>query len=110
MRIYIDESGDHAYKKLLDPANKFSGLTGCVFENVAYRSFWKSLAELKQRHFSYDPDFPIVFQREDLINRHVLFEILCDEVVCRNLDEDLVKTIRDARFRIITVVIEKKRI
>lgn len=107
-RIYIDESGDHAYKRLLDPANRYLGLTGCFFEKVAYRLFWQKLEALKQKYFTYDPDFPLVLHREDLINRRGPFGILCDEEICRSFDDDLIKTISEGRFRIITVVIDKK--
>ncbi len=37
-RLYIDESGDHTYKDIGEPARRYLGLTGCFVEGEVYRT------------------------------------------------------------------------
>ena len=66
-RLYIDESGDHTYHHLGTPEKRYLGLIGCFFSFDQYPSFQEGLENLKRKHFSYDPDFPLILHRKDLI-------------------------------------------
>ena len=37
-RLYIDESGDHTYQDIEDPARRYLGLIGCFVDGEVYRT------------------------------------------------------------------------
>ena len=107
-RIYLDESGDHTYRKLEEQENRYLCLTGCIFEPERYRIFVRKLEEFKERHLSYDPDFPPILHRNDIINRRGCFGRLCNPMAKKKFDGDLLNLVREADFKTIAVVIDKK--
>lgn len=132
-RLYIDESGDHSYgKKELQKSlikfkeesveisfdhypelgkeeKRYLGLTGCIIEAEEYRnSFHPRLESLKQNYFPHNPDDPLILHRKDLINKHGPFWRLRDPECAHRFNEDLLYFLKDMRFTVITVVIDKK--
>lgn len=107
-RIYIDESGDHTYKHLEHPANRYLCLIGCVFEFEKIEIFKRNLEEFKQKFLIYDPDSPPILHRNDIINRRGCFGRLCDPEVEKKFNDSLLGLIRKTNFKIIAVVIDKK--
>jgi len=107
-RLYIDESGDHVFRRLDDPAHRYLCLLGCVFQGAHYRAFHTGIEELKQRHIPHSPDEPVVLHREDIINRRGCFWRLRDPAASAAFDGELLDLIGQADFRIIAVVIDKK--
>lgn len=58
-RLYIDESGDHTYKKIEDINQRYLSLTGCIIDSEVYRKQIQPEFELlKQKHFPHSPDDP----------------------------------------------------
>jgi len=106
-RLYIDESGDHVFRELAEPQHRFLCLVGCWFKNPAYLAFQKDLEELKQKHFAYHPDEPVILHREDIINRRRAFRVLIDEDKRKAFDDDLVKLMQDADYTVVAVAIDK---
>ncbi|MBW2312002.1 MAG: DUF3800 domain-containing protein [Deltaproteobacteria bacterium] len=108
-RLYIDESGDHTYFDIDKPEKRYFGLTGCIVNKEYYGDYFKSnLEALKKKHFSYDPDDPIIFHRKDLFNCSGSFWRLRDKVKRELFNEDLINYFQEMRFTLITVVIDKK--
>ena len=107
-RIYVDESGDHTYRNLQKQENQYLCLMGCIFEPEQYRIFVRELEDFKQKHLSYDPDFPLILHRNDIINRRGCFGRLCDPTAKKKFDSDLLNLIREGDFKVIAVVIDKK--
>lgn len=108
-RLYLDESGDHAYSCLEDPAKRYLGLTGCVIESQYYRTeFHPALEGLKQKHFPHDPDEPLILHRSDIINRRGPFWCLREKAKLSAFNQDLLRFIEGSRYVIISVVIDKK--
>jgi hypothetical protein len=108
-RLYVDESGDHTYYELEDPAKRYLGLTGVFIETEYYRTTFQPVMEkLKQTHFPYNPDEPVVLHRADIINRRGSFWRLRDTEKEQAFNEDLLQLIKEQDYRIITVVIDKK--
>ncbi|HHH41115.1 MAG TPA: DUF3800 domain-containing protein [Chloroflexi bacterium] len=108
-RLYIDESGDHTFSDLSNPARRYLGLTGCFVESEVYRTqFYPALEALKQAHFPYNPDEPVILHRKDLINRRGPFWRLRDPEAERRFNEDLLRFLADQEYLLITVVIDKK--
>jgi len=108
-RLYIDESGDHTYYELEEPAKRYLGLTGIFMENEYYRNaFQPQMETLKQRHFPYNPDEPVILHRKDVINRNGPFWRLRDKAKEGAFNKDFLEFIKEQEYRIITVVIDKK--
>lgn len=108
-RLYIDESGDHTYKNLEDPAKRYLGLLGLVIESEIYRTeFHPVLQQLKQKHFPHDPDHPLVLHREDIINKRGLYKSLLASEKENAFNEDLLAFLLNCDYRLISVVIDKK--
>ena len=108
-RLYVDESGDHTYYALEDPAKRYLGLTGIFIEHEYYRTTFQPETErLKQTHFPHSPDEPVVLHRADIINRRGPFWKLRDTEKERAFNEDFLQFIREQDYHIITVVIDKK--
>ena len=69
-RLYVDESGDHTYYELKEPAKRYLGLTGIFIEGEYYRTtFQPEIERLKQKHFPHSPDEPVILHRQDILNR-----------------------------------------
>src|SRR6266849_7286217 len=79
-RLYIDESGDHTYKKLDDLGHRHLALLGVWFrQREDYLSFVHELQQFKDTLFGERPDNPVILHRTAIINRRGAFGILCDE-------------------------------
>lgn len=108
-RLYVDESGDHTYHKIDEPAKRYLGLIGCVVESEVYRTkLQPDLERLKQRHFPHNPDEPVIFHRSDLINRRGPFRRLRDQENERAFNLDLLAFFKNQEYTIVAVVIDKK--
>ncbi|MDI6815329.1 MAG: hypothetical protein QMC90_04540, partial [Dehalococcoidales bacterium] len=105
----FDESGDHTYYKLEEPAKSYLGLTGVFIESEYYRiTFQPEMERFKQKHFPHSPDEPVILHRADIINRRVPFLRLRDTGKEQAFNEDFLQFISEQDYRIITVVIDKK--
>jgi hypothetical protein len=108
-RLYIDESGDHTYSNDDKPEKRYLGLTGLIIESEYYRTrFQPELELLKQKHFPYNPDEPVILHRKDLIGKHGPFWRLRDPVKEKTFNEDFLNFLKYEEYTIITVVIDKK--
>lgn len=106
-RLYIDESGDHVYRKTIETSHRYLCLLGCWFQNPDYLEFHNQLEKFKQAHFPHHPDNPVILHREDMINARGVFKSLQDEKVKEKVDADLLEIISTANFRVVAVVIDK---
>ena len=107
-RLYIDESGDHVFRKLEDPHHRFLCLLGCWFADSDYVSFQQELEALKQLHLPHNPDEPVILHREDLVNQRGPFWRFRDEAAREAFDADLLALVGRAEFRIVAIVIDKQ--
>jgi len=108
-RLYIDESGDHAYKMLDDPSHRFLALLGVWFrQQDDYVAFADRLEAFKRAIFGPRPDEPVVLHRSKIVNRKGPFGILCDPEVRARFDRGLLELIEEAKFTLTCVVIDKQ--
>ncbi len=108
-RLYFDESGDHTFHTVDDPAKRYLGLTGVIVETDTYRiAFQPALEALKQRHFPHSPDEPTVLHRKELVNRSGPFGRLRDPGVEAAFNADLLNFLEDQQYVVITMVIDKR--
>jgi hypothetical protein len=106
-RLYLDESGDHVFREITDPAHRFLCLLGCWFRNPDYLQFHTALEDFKTRYLPHHPDEPVILHREDMVNARQAFKILRDETKRNQFDGELLQLIREADFRVVAVVIDK---
>jgi len=108
-RLYVDESGDHTFNLLHEPAHRYLGLLGVWFrEPDDYAKFAEGLESFKREFFGARPDDPVILHRSDIINRKRAFGRLCDSDLRAKFDAALIKLVADASFRMVCVVIDKK--
>jgi hypothetical protein len=109
-RIYIDESGDHTYKRVRDLSRRYLGLTGVVIRKSRYDpAIPAELEQIKRGFFAYDADMPPILTRKDIIKRRGLFRVLLDPAENRRWENTLLDFFRDTlRAQIFTVVIDKE--
>ena len=107
-RLYIDESGDHAYKNLETPTLRYLALAGVWFRSQdCYVQFADDLERFKREIFGPRPDNPIILHREDIINTRGPFEILRQATTREKFNAGLLRVIQQARFSLIIVIIDK---
>jgi hypothetical protein len=106
-RLYIDESGDHVFNRLDQPAHRFLCLLGCWFRNADYVPFHEALETFKRLVLPHHPDEPLVLHREDIVNQRGPFGRLQDSGLHQRFDEALLLMVQQAEFRIVAVVIDK---
>lgn len=106
-RLYIDESGDHVFKRMEDASHRFLCLLGCWFRGRDLRAFHEDLERFKQTHIPHNPDEPVILHREDIINRRKAFWRLRDVEVAERFDAALLEVVAVAEFRVVAVVIDK---
>jgi len=108
-RLYLDESGDHTYNLLEDPAHRYLGLLGVWFHQTNdYVSFADDLERLKRDVFGPRPDKPVILHRSDIINRKGPFGMLRETNVQARFNEGFLEVLSRARFRMVCVVIDKQ--
>ena len=109
-RLYIDESGDHAYKHLDVPSTRYLALLGVWFKRVNdYVTFADDLERLKRDFWGPRPDSPVILHREDMINTRGPFEIFRDLPLRQRFNARLLDLVDAARFTMIVVIIDKQR-
>ena len=106
-RLYVDESGDHVYRKTTETAHRFLCLLGCWFKNPDYVKFHEELENFKVRYLHHHPDNPAILHREDIIHARKSFKTLQHESKRAEFDAQLLDIIQAAEFRVVAVVIDK---
>lgn len=109
-RLYLDESGDHVFKKLDEDSHRYLCLLGCWFKNPAYLEFHEKLENFKRKYLPVHPDEPIILHREDIINRRGSFGRLCNQNEAVTFDSSLIQLIDESDFQMIAVVIDKLKL
>ena len=108
-RLYVDESGDHAYSVLDQPSHRYLALLGVWFrQEDDYVVFADSLDALKRRVFGPRPDDPVILHRSDIINRKGAFGMLRDTPRRMAFDDGLLGLVSTARFAMACVIIESR--
>ena len=107
-RLYIDESGDHYSSHPENIGKRYLGLIGVMFNKDAHHEFTTRLDRLKQEHFpDHSRGIPLIFHREDILNKRGSFCVLKDNEKCRVFDRDLLNLIHETDFKAVAVVIDK---
>lgn len=107
-RLYVDESGDHTYRRVEEISRRYLGLTGVLIRRSDYdHAIPEELERLKREFFTYDPDSPPILTRKQIIARRAWFRVLLDAEVNARWEESLLALYRNLQAQIFTVVIDK---
>lgn len=109
-RLYLDESGDHVFRETEDLAHRYLCLLGCWFHNPDYLLFHEAIERFKSAHLPHHPDDPVILHREDMINARKAFKNLRDGAIREKFDDELLRVIRAAEFKVVAVVIDKREL
>jgi hypothetical protein len=109
-RLYIDESGDHVFRTVQEPAHRYLCLLGCWFRNPDYLRFHAGLEALKAQYLPHHPDDPVILHREDMINKRRAFSSFRHAEIRDAWDQALLELISRATFAMVAVVIDKQRL
>lgn len=107
-RLYVDESGDHTYKKLENVWDQFLTLLGVFMDGPSYLGFHRDLLAFKNKYFGMRLDEPVVLHRSDIVGRKGAFGILKDNALRQRFDADLLELVGQANFRVIAIIMDKK--
>lgn len=108
-RLYIDESGDHAYNLLDQASHRYLALLGVWFRQLDdYVAFAEDLERFKRDIFGPRPDKPVILHRSDIINRKGPFGLLCKPDVEERFNAGLLGLLDRATFKMVCVVIDKQ--
>lgn len=108
-RIYIDESGDHTYRKVENLLTRYLALTAIVVVKSHYDlTIQPELEALKRKHFTYDPDFPVILHRSDIVKHRRWFGVLQDPTRRQQWADDIVAFFESLQAKVFTVVIDKQ--
>jgi hypothetical protein len=113
-RLYIDESGDHNYYDYKKPEHNIAGkrylsLLGMAISQSERERASAEFDSLKKKHFSFDPDDPIILHRSAIINKKGPFYVLQEATKEREFNEDLMQFMNTLHCVLILVIIDKKR-
>lgn len=106
--MYIDESGDHTYRKIVDLGTRYLGLTALVVLKQRYDAdIQPALEALKRKHFKYDPDHPVILHASDIQKMKGPFGVLQDQARRELWADDIVAFYQGLPAQVFTVVIDK---
>jgi hypothetical protein len=109
-RLYIDESGDHTYKKLNEVSHRYLALLGLwCRQKDEYVALHDGLEKLRRDVFGPRPDDPVILHREDIINKRGDFYVLQAPDKERALNDGLLQLVQSASFRMVCIVIDKQQ-
>ena len=107
-RMYIDESGDHAYALSQEEGKRYLGITGVIFECEYYKNvFHPSFESFKQEHFPHNPDDPVILHRKELVNKSGHFWRLSLPEKESLFNEGLLEILTASQYVVISTVIDK---
>lgn len=108
-RMYLDEVGVEAMKRLDDDNFRYLSLTGVIMKVAHARDYLvPALDKIKGEVLDHDPDSPICFHRVDIRNRRGPFECLKDQAVRDEFDRRILQVMSDADYRVMTALIDKQ--
>jgi hypothetical protein len=108
-RMYLDEVGVEAMKRLDKDNFRYLSLTGVVMRvNHARDYLVPTFDKIKADVLQQDPDSPICFHRVDIRNRRGPFQPLNDEATRDEFDRRILQVMSDADYRVITALIDKQ--
>jgi len=104
--VYADESGDHSLKSI-DKDYPVFALVFVIFKKTDYLETVKKFKEFKFKYFGYDT---VILHEIDIKREKVVFKTLRPKEKKLRFLEDLAVLIKNTNFKIITTIIDKRKI
>ena len=109
--MYVDESGDDVIdpSKWRSPDTRYLGPTGVVTPSETYRTrTHREFEALKQEFFPYDPDFPVILVRSEIVKKWNVFRTLQDPEIAAHWEDRIIQFLDRHIAQVITVVLDKR--
>jgi hypothetical protein len=108
-RMYVDEVGNPDLGSSENPLHRFLSLTGVIVDlDYVRRILHPEMEQLKTTYFHSHPDDPIILHRKELLNAKPPFEILRDPETRSRFDKELLTSLNDWKYTVISVCLDKK--
>lgn len=107
-RMYVDESGTHNYPKSNNDWERALGLTGVIISQEEYDSVLQPRLKTIKKLFTDDLDNLPVLHRDDISKKIGVFKKLQDESFRTDFNQQILQLLKDLKFTICCVVIDKK--
>lgn len=107
-RLYLDETGVEAIKRLHSDRFRYLSLSGVVMKLEHARDYLApSFDKIKADIFDQDPDARICFHRTDIMQCKGPFEPLKKQESRDTFDDRILRVMSDCEYRLITVLVDK---
>jgi hypothetical protein len=107
-RLYLDETGVEAMKRLHSDSFRYLSISGVVMKQSHARDYLvPALDGIKADIFNQDPDDRICFHRTDIMQCKGPFECLKKEEKRSAFDARILRVMSDCEYRVITVLVDK---
>lgn len=107
-RLYLDETGVEAVKRLHSDNFRYLSLTGIIIKRDHARDYLvPAFDRIKAEIFDADPDDKICFHRTDIRQFKGPFQPLRDDERRSSFDSRILRVMSDCEYRVITVLIDK---
>jgi len=108
-RMYIDEVGNPDLESSENPLHRFLSLTGVIINLQYVREILHPQMEgLKALYFGSHPDEPVILHRKELLNGKHPFQALRDPEVRSRFDGNLLASLENWEYTVISVCLDKK--
>ncbi|MFZ4508258.1 MAG: DUF3800 domain-containing protein [Fimbriimonas sp.] len=109
-RLYVDESGDHAFNRLDEVSHRYLALLGLwCRQQDHYIELHDGLDAMRRKFFGPRLDDPVILHREDILNRRGDFYVLQDDARRAAFDQALLDWVRKPEYQIVCIVIDKQQ-
>ena len=108
-RMYVDEVGNPDLESSSHPLHRFLSLTGVIIDlHYISRVLHPQMEHLKSEYFDSHPDDPVIFHRKEIMNAKHPFEVLHDSKTRSKFDKDILESLNDWEYTVISVCLDKK--
>ncbi len=108
-RLYLDETGVDAVKRLHSDKFRYLSLTGVIMKQDHARDYLVPVFDrIKAEILNADPDDRICFHRTDIMQFKGPFELLRNDERRSDFDSRILRVMADCEYRVITVLIDKQ--
>lgn len=92
-----------------NPNQRFLALTGVILESdYNLYTVQPEMDVIKRKFFQHDPDEPVIFHRKEIVNHRPPFIVLRNQEIKESFNDALLSVLRDWKYNVVTVVIDKK--
>lgn len=106
-RLYIDESGTHAYGTSMKIDQRFLSLTGVIIDSETYTNVLQpKIREIKQL-IALDQDELPTLHREEIVAKKGVFNRLTDDKLSDSFNLHVLRLFESLDYTLITVVLDK---